>query len=250
MCIKQLQKSANSTSCGNCGKVHKPRCCPVYNQKCRACGKLGHFAKVCRVYQPRSKVQYVSEEPNYDDSDESDVYIGAITASKDATAALTHWKQDLQVDNLLINFKLDTGADANIICAEDFAHLDPKPRLKKSPVVLKGYYSRRIPTLGICQVRIRYKDREIKTTVQVVPNRRPALLGSADCECLGLVKRVDTISQQTDNLKDEIQGNYPQLFKGCGSLPGTCSFVLKGTPSIPETYLSSSVAWGLNLRVG
>ena len=25
---------------------------------------------------------------------------------------------------------------------------------------------------------------------------------------------------------------------------------LKGTPSIPETYLSSSVAWGLNLRVG
>ena len=26
--------------------------------------------------------------------------------------------------------------------------------------------------------------------------------------------------------------------------------ILKGTPSIPETYLSSSVAWGLNLRVG
>ena len=24
----------------------------------------------------------------------------------------------------------------------------------------------------------------------------------------------------------------------------------KGTPSIPETYLLSSVAWGLNLRVG
>ena len=28
------------------------------------------------------------------------------------------------------------------------------------------------------------------------------------------------------------------------------SFGFKGTPSIPETYLSSSVAWGLNLRVG
>ena len=26
--------------------------------------------------------------------------------------------------------------------------------------------------------------------------------------------------------------------------------MFKGTPSIPETYLSSSVAWGLNLRVG
>ena len=28
------------------------------------------------------------------------------------------------------------------------------------------------------------------------------------------------------------------------------SLSIKGTPSIPETYLSSSVAWGLNLRVG
>ena len=28
------------------------------------------------------------------------------------------------------------------------------------------------------------------------------------------------------------------------------NWILKGTPSIPETYLSSSVAWGLNLRVG
>ena len=27
-------------------------------------------------------------------------------------------------------------------------------------------------------------------------------------------------------------------------------FNLKGAPSIPETYLLSSVAWGLNLRVG
>ena len=25
---------------------------------------------------------------------------------------------------------------------------------------------------------------------------------------------------------------------------------VKGAPSIPETYLLSSVAWGLNLRVG
>ena len=32
--------------------------------------------------------------------------------------------------------------------------------------------------------------------------------------------------------------------------PGTLWGSFKGTPSIPETYLLSSVAWGLNLRVG
>ena len=30
----------------------------------------------------------------------------------------------------------------------------------------------------------------------------------------------------------------------------TVQNTLKGTPSIPQTYLSSSVAWGLNLKVG
>ena len=43
------------------------------------------------------------------------------------------------------------------------------PRLPlKSPVTLKGYYSGSIPTLGICQVRIKHKDRETDTIVQVV----------------------------------------------------------------------------------
>ena len=31
---------------------------------------------------------------------------------------------------------------------------------------------------------------------------------------------------------------------------GRFNLTLKGAPSIPETYLLSSVAWGLNLRVG
>ena len=35
-----------------------------------------------------------------------------------------------------------------------------------------------------------------------------------------------------------------------GPLRGNQQITIKGTPSIPETYLSSSVAWGLNLRVG
>ena len=34
------------------------------------------------------------------------------------------------------------------------------------------------------------------------------------------------------------------------SVRGKALLYLRGTPSIPETYLSSSVAWGLNLRVG
>ena len=62
-------------------------------------------------------------------------------------------------------------------------------------------------------------------------------------------------------LKTNGTGRNPQMSPTYGPRPTqrwaggssfTSSFYLyiKGAPSIPETYLSSSVAWGLNLRVG
>ena len=48
--------------------------------------------------------------------------------------------------------------------------------------------------------------------------------------------------------RGQIEVNH--IFSGCILATLTDTVKLKGTPSIPETYLSSSVAWGLNLRVG
>ena len=76
-------------------------------------------------------------------------------------------------------------------------------------------------------MKIRYKNRTIQTTMEVVPDKGPSLLGSTDCERLGLVKRVDTVGHTTRTLQYEIQVKYLELFKGNGSLPGTHSFTLK-----------------------
>ena len=35
-------------TCQNCGRSHKPRQCPAYNDECSACGTRGHWAKCCR----------------------------------------------------------------------------------------------------------------------------------------------------------------------------------------------------------
>ena len=76
-------------------------------------------------------------------------------------------------------------------------------------------------------MNVRYKNRTIQATMEVVPDQGPSLLGSTDCERLGLFKRVYTVGHAQKTLKDEIQQKYPELFKGNGSLPGTHSFVLK-----------------------
>jgi hypothetical protein len=40
--------SSPPTACGNCGLQHTRRNCPARQQECRHCGRVGHFARVCR----------------------------------------------------------------------------------------------------------------------------------------------------------------------------------------------------------
>ena len=114
------------------------------------------------------------------------------------------WSEDLRVNDKLLNFKLDTGSDINIIYREDYMLLEPRPKLRKSNTVMKAYNDKIIPSIG-----------------EVVPEQGPSLLGSIDCERLGLVKRVTTVGQAQQTLKADIHQKYPELFKGNGSLPGT-----------------------------
>lgn len=44
---KQM-RSNNNGDCYFCGYKHEKGKCPAYNKKCTNCGKLNHFAKVCR----------------------------------------------------------------------------------------------------------------------------------------------------------------------------------------------------------
>ena len=215
--------------CGNCGTTHPPRKCGAYNKACNNCGKLGHFSKVCRSPKiSKGKIRYVSQNVHEasDSTSECDVYIGMVKSSDNDKTGLK-WSEDLRVNDKLLNFKLDTGSDINIIYREDYMLLQPRPKLRKSNTVMKAYNDKIIPSIGVCRVNVRYKNRTIQTTMEVVPEQGPSLLGSIDCERLGLVKRVNTVGQAQQTLKAEIHQKYPELFKGNGSLPGTHSFVLK-----------------------
>ena len=215
--------------CGNCVTTHPPRKCGAYNKACNNCGKLGHFSKVCRSPKiSKGKIRYVSQNVHEasDSTSECDVYIGMVKSSDNDKTGLK-WSEDLCVNDKLLNFKLDTGSDINVIYREDYMLLQPRPKLRKSNTVMKAYNDKIIPSIGVCRVNVRYKNRTIQTTMEVVPEQGPSFLGSIDCERLGLVKRVNTVGQAQQTLKAEIHQKYPELFKGNGSLPGTHSFVLK-----------------------
>ena len=43
-------------TCGNCGGTYPHfRACPARGKDCKSCGKIGHFARVCRTKPPSSQ---------------------------------------------------------------------------------------------------------------------------------------------------------------------------------------------------
>ena len=98
--------------------------------------------------------------------------------------------------------------------------------------MMTSYSGTPTPSLGVCRVSVRFKKRQISIYLKVVREEcRPALLGSPDCDKLGLVKRVNAMkkdeAKSNDTMRAEIKKSYPQLFQRNGTLPGVHTIVLK-----------------------
>ncbi|XP_067045446.1 uncharacterized protein [Acropora muricata] len=101
---KESRKFDEATKCRNCGGTYPHRdSCPARNKKCTSCGKLNHFAKVCRTVPPDS-VKRVTEEEGTDDDD----YVYAIGEQKQPMCRL-------EIDGKYLEMMLDSGASVNLI---------------------------------------------------------------------------------------------------------------------------------------
>ena len=61
---------------------------------------------------------------------------------------------------------------------------------KNNAVVLKSYTNSNIDQLGVCTVKLRYRDNIVKCRFFVVPGNAPALLRMMDIEVLGILRIV------------------------------------------------------------
>ncbi|KAJ8043079.1 hypothetical protein HOLleu_10018 [Holothuria leucospilota] len=136
------------TNCGRCGPDHFVRECPAYGQICKKCGRKHQFAKCCRT-KPDKKVNIISgNTPEIQSAfynDDGDFYIGALGNDADPVdpqpdKCSTEWKTELKVNRRKVMFKLDTGAEANVLPYDIFCRICPrKERLKPSGSKLTTY---------------------------------------------------------------------------------------------------------------
>lgn len=199
-------------------------------------------------------MRYVEEEEDEDKEDKlsdavqdwslNTVYVEPVQVN----VVTARWQANMSIGTVEVDFKIDTGADVSIISERVYEKLVPRPRLRKSGVQLKAYNGRRIPSLGVYTVPVRYKERELALSVEVVPGENQPIVGAKDSERLGLVKRLHSVDAMgsADSLKESVRSKHPSLFQAHGALPGVHSFVVKegATPVVHATQVEGAGSVG------
>ena len=131
---------------------------------------------------------------------------------------------ELSLDNSLVSFKIDTGADVTIIPESIYHSLHPSPTLIKSSKTLLGLADTALPTHGYFMGKITQGKKATDQEIFAVTGAWQALLGRPAIESLKLVEKINAIEVNKD-----YKAQFPKLFTGLGKLDGR-DYVIKLKP--------------------
>ncbi|GFN74230.1 Pol polyprotein [Plakobranchus ocellatus] len=94
--------------CKRCGTRHEPKKCPAWGKVCKKCQKNNHFASQCRTKAIHDIAQ--PQEETSDGDEEFD--IGSVTQENKDSSEFYYMAN---VEGIDVNFKIDTGAQVNIL---------------------------------------------------------------------------------------------------------------------------------------
>ena len=257
-----VRSQSSIRNCKYCGKSHDQGSCPAFGKECTKCGKKNHFKAVCKSGssdkhdQSRSRPKKgkkgkkfheinASEDNGMDDLADQvqslfyhDVHFNNVNMRMH-----TELGCQMSQNKLKQVFKIDTGADGNLIPITMFMKLYPKISLEMlaktidKGITLFAYNNTPIKQYGTCSVKITFNGKQEICKFYVVEHAT-AILGVSDSEKLGLVKvNFDVIQSKTVKMvhnislsevfKHEMESEYPELFKGIGCMDGEISIKLK-----------------------
>ena len=109
----------------------------------------------------------------------------------------------MTVNETIIPFKLDTGAQVNLLSVADYSKLKVKSKIHPVNIKVTGYTGESMPVKGSC-----------------VATFQPIYRSLSACEKLDLVKRVFVVASELNNDQDALMTEYKDVFEGLGCLPG------------------------------
>ena len=166
--------------CGSSSHIANDQSCPAKNSKCNTCGKIGHFARVCRSAAPVN-------EASVNEVELPEVHVLCVNNRKAAKGKLignfTLATQKSQIYNT--DMLVDTGSGASIIPLQTYMEHFKKSKLGPPTVRLQTYSKHRLPVLGRLEATVTYQNRSATGFFNVVEAGTP-LIGLDLCEALDI----------------------------------------------------------------
>ncbi|KAK2705876.1 hypothetical protein QYM36_016028 [Artemia franciscana] len=222
--------SLKKTECYFCGGNYSPQhVCPAKGKTCAKCKKQNHFAKVCKSKAVNIVGNEATNTPAFTsdlyNQEETEVFLYAINkdSSKDEIFAEISVCGQIHID-----FKIDTGAQVNILPSQYLDKLSPKPKLLKATQRLTSYCGSTIPYVGVCNIPCYYKNGPTQQlTFFVVESNTTRIIGFKASKDMNLIKLVL-------NIEESPVSEYSDVFKGIGKLETECEIYLKdnATPTV------------------
>ena len=130
------------------------------------------------------------------------------------------WRIVLNINGNEISFKIDSGADVSVIPERIKNKLGIDVKIKAEPRLFSAD-RRELRVLGISIINIVYNGKECSQEFYVVKDIHESLLGRPAIEALELICWQRQI-------KTDVVGRHPELFKGIGLIKKEFSIKLKG----------------------
>lgn len=116
----------------------------------------------------------------------------------------------MQVSEVPIVFKVDTGADVTVISTETFKASFSATSLERPTMILKGPSRHELDVLGMITKDMTYRTKSTRADLYVVNDLDEALLSRDASEKLGIVRKVcDVATLRTGDVKQESE--FPKL---------------------------------------
>ncbi|UYV83716.1 K02A2.6-like [Cordylochernes scorpioides] len=148
--------ASTRNECKWCGQQHRYGNCPAYRKTCNACGKLNHFAAVCRTRRIRNLIA----ENEGDESFEGGINVNKVLVK---TVRSDKWSAVISINGNKTSVHLDTGAQINVLPQKVISLWPAKPIIKPTSLKAYAYGHSELPIVGKCEVLCQYGEKKWET---------------------------------------------------------------------------------------
>ena len=117
----------------------------------------------------------------------------------------------LPSNGIPVSYKIDTGAQCNVIPLTILKKFDPEPDLCPVNIKLCGYNNSKIPVLGECSLTLKHKKAHFDVLFIVVDSKSVPILGLATSESLNLKTRISAINVSRKQFLSEFSDCFGEI---------------------------------------